>query len=202
MRVLAACALLTLAPGASATEISEMHSEYLKGDHEKTLRIARSLADEGNTDGLYMLGIMQLKGEGTPSDVPSALERLKRSAGKGHVRAQHDLGLIYGRGEFGVTPNSIEAIKWYTLAADQGEQESTYNLGVLHFTGEGVAIDRAEGCRWFEKSARLGYAAGQFAAGECYEKGFGRPKDAIKAKYWYDLAKAQGYTIKDLLNQT
>lgn len=42
----------------------------------------------------------------------------RKAAEQGHPAAQNRLGVMYERGE-GVSPDLIEAYKWYTLAAEQ-----------------------------------------------------------------------------------
>ena len=34
-----------------------------------------------------------------------------------------------------------EAMKWYWLAADQGDADAQYNLGVMYVTGQGIPQD-------------------------------------------------------------
>lgn len=201
MRILALAILMLLSSAASAADVLEMISEYKKGEYDKALISARALAAQGDEYGLYMLGIMHLGGKGVPPDTSAGLVFLKASAEKGNVRAQHDLGLIYGRGESGVARDSKEAIHWYSLAASQGEPESMYNIGVLYSQGMGVNLDHAEACLWFERAAVLGLAPAQFATGECYESGLGGLKDAEKSEHWYHLAEEQGYTAKNLLDE-
>ena len=47
-------------------------------------------------------------------------------------------------------------------AADQGDAEAQYNLGVIYNNGEGVPKDDAEAVRWFQLAAEQGYAKAQF----------------------------------------
>ena len=42
-----------------------------------------------------------------------------------------------------------EALKWYRLAAEQGNLDAQYSLGVMYHNGEGVPVDYAEALKWF-----------------------------------------------------
>ena len=45
-------------------------------------------------------------------------------------RAQYNLGFLYDNG-WGVPEDDAEAVRWYRLAADQGDASAQYNLGVV-----------------------------------------------------------------------
>ena len=46
-------------------------------------------------------------------------------------------GEAYRTGE-GVEQSDAEAVKWHTLAADQGDARAQYNLGWMYENGKGV----------------------------------------------------------------
>jgi len=86
---------------------------------------------------------------------------------------QFNLGARYDAGE-GVAKDSAEAVKWYRLAADQGDVVAQFNLGVKYSTGEGVAKDDSEAIRWYRRAADQGDAMAQFNLGLIYYTGVGR----------------------------
>ena len=45
----------------------------------------------------------------------------------------------------GVPQNYAEALKWYRLAADQGDADAQYNLGVMYANGQGRAAELRRG---------------------------------------------------------
>lgn len=51
--------------------------------------------------------------------------------------AQYFLGCMYKNGE-GVAPDIHEAIKWFELAANNGETDSQFNLGYIYHRGDGT----------------------------------------------------------------
>ena len=55
--------------------------------------------------------------------------------------AEHfNLGVMYGKGE-GVAQDYREAVKWFRVAAEQGDASAQSNLGLMYAFGQGVAQD-------------------------------------------------------------
>jgi TPR repeat protein len=75
------------------------------------------------------------------------------------------IGEIYRTGA-GVKPNGAEAERWYRLAADLGDRQAQFSLGMLLLTGEsGAAKDRAEAQKMFERAAAQGHAGALYNLG-------------------------------------
>jgi TPR repeat protein len=62
---------------------------------------------------------------------------------------------MYSNG-YGVAQNYAEALKWYRLAAEQGEAIAQYNLGYMYEYGRGVAKDYTQAMRWYRQAADQG----------------------------------------------
>ena len=94
------------------------------------------------------------------------------------------------------TPKSVkksDAIMWYTKAAEAGEAEAQYILGMLYLNGNGVPADLTAAADWIEKAAHNDHAASQFQLGVMYSTGQGVPKDLPQAIAWYELAAQLGH---------
>ena len=65
----------------------------------------------------------------------SEFHRTKALAEQGHADAQINLGLMYAKGQGGVTQDFKEAIRWYKAAAEQGYAEAQFNLGIMYGLG-------------------------------------------------------------------
>lgn len=83
----------------------------------------------------------------------------------------------------------------YRLAAEQGNPNAQYNLGLLYVNGLGVSQDYAEALKWFKLSADNGDASAQFNLGVLYENGQGVSQNYTKAKEWYEKACNNGVQI-------
>ena len=62
---------------------------------------------------------------------------------------------MYFNGQ-GVTQDYRAAVKWYKLAAEQGEANAQGNLGVMYFNGQGVTQDYIRAHMWWNIVASLG----------------------------------------------
>ena len=61
-------------------------------------------------------------------------------------------------------------MKWYRLAADQGDVGAQYNLGVMYDEGRGVPEDVKEALKWYRLAADQGVADVQYNLGRMYGK--------------------------------
>jgi TPR repeat protein len=118
-------------------------------------------------------------------------EETKLLAEQGSAGAQHNLGLMYAKGD-GVPENKAEAVKWYRLAAEQGNAGAQNNLGLMYYRGDGVPQNKAEAVKWYRLAAKQGDAGAQNNLGLMYVKGNGVPQNYVKAYVWWSVAAAQG----------
>jgi len=69
------------------------------------------------------------------------------------------LGLMYLKGQ-GVLKNDKTAVKWFRLAAEQGNAQAQSNLGVMYFKGQGVVQDYVRAHMWSNIAASQGSKEG------------------------------------------
>ena len=86
----------------------------------------------------------------------------------------------------------------YQKAAEQGNAEAQFNLGLCYKRGEGVTKDYAKAVFWYHKAAEQGYAKAQCNLGNSYYNGEGVTKNYAKAVYWYSKAANQGLATAQL----
>ncbi len=93
-------------------------------------------------------------------------------------------------------------MRWFRLAAEQGDVRAQYNLGSRYATGDGVPEDAVEAVRWFRLAAEQGDAGAQYNLGARYVDGDGVPENDVLAHMWFTLtaARAQGATRKAAVN--
>ena len=88
-------------------------------------------------------------------------------------------------------------------AADQGNADTQYNLGLMYNNGIGVTQDYAEAMKWYRKAADQGNAKAQSNLGLMYDNGQGVTQDYVQAHMWYNLSAAKddkiGKNNRDLL---
>ena len=78
------------------------------------------------------------------------------------------------------------------MAAEQGDADTQFNLGLMYTNGEGVPEDACEAAKWFRMAAEQGQAKAQFNLGIMYAEGIGVPEDAREAMKWFRMAAEQG----------
>jgi hypothetical protein len=81
-------------------------------------------------------------------------------------------------------------VKWYQLAAKQGNAYAQLNLGMMYDNGQGVPQDYKEAVKWFRLAAKQGDAKAQTNLGAKYDKGQGAPQDYVLAYMWTNIAAA------------
>jgi len=81
-------------------------------------------------------------------DIPNIIQ----VAQTGDAYAQAYLGTLYAFGLYGAPLDYKEAIRWYTLAAEQGHPTAQYNLAVLYVNGQGVEPDTLQAQKWYERA--------------------------------------------------
>jgi TPR repeat protein len=91
-----------------------------------------------------------------------------------------------------VVRDYAEALRWYRKAADQGDPDAQYGLGLMYSLGQGVAQDYAESARWLHKAADQGNASAEYGLGRMYHEGRGLSQNDREAVGWYRKAADQG----------
>ena len=124
-------------------------------------------------------------------DYATALREWKPLAKQEHALAQHNLGVMYAKGQ-GVPRNYKAAVTWCTLAAEKGDVSAQYSLGWMHDKGVGVPQNDKTAVKWYRLAAKQGYAGAQGDLGAMYAFGRGVTKDYVEAYKWGNLAAARG----------
>lgn len=147
---LAAC-LFGAGPSA-AGPLEDGAKAHKRGDYGTAYRFFKPLAEKGDADAQYNLGIMLENGQGLPRDDAGAARWYRMAAERGSADAQYNLGVLYDEGR-GVPRDDAEAMKWYRKAAEQGMPEAQHNLGYLRYKGQGVPKDLVAAHMWFDIAA-------------------------------------------------
>ena len=91
----------------------------------------------------------------------------------------------------GVPQDHVQAVAWYRKAADQGDADAQFSLGVMYENGRGVPRDYVKAVAWYRKAADQGDADAQFSLGVKYADGQGVPQDRVQAYKWFNLAASR-----------
>ncbi|MDO9476411.1 MAG: tetratricopeptide repeat protein [Pseudohongiella sp.] len=127
------------------------------------------------------------------AQTPADLSQLMRQGESGDAAAQFELGNRYLNGS-GVEQDNFEALRWFTLAAEQENRNAQYNIAVMYLNGIGVIKDAEQAIAWFLRAAENGDPPSQFTLGIALFNGqLGVPQNTAEAYKWFTLAGAAGH---------
>ena len=171
------------------------HGAGVEGNKEKAFRCyEKSYELDEESPAVVALARCYTGGIGVEKNIDKAIELLRKSAETGSSEAQWRLGFIYSDTEkFGVT-DLHEAVKWFQLAAEQGDETGLIWLaGAYHF-GNHLKQNFEEAAKWFHElaeieSERSGWAAMTLA--EYYLEGKGVDQSYDEARKWFFKAQSE-----------
>lgn len=124
---------------------------YQEGLYDQALDYARQ-ASHRHPGCCYLLAQMYSKGHGVEMNQGEAYKWDLEAAEGGFSVSQHYIGL-----RFFQAGNYTEALRWYRKAAEQGDQQGEFKLGLMHYYGHGMLKKYPrEGEIWIHKAASQG----------------------------------------------
>lgn len=113
---LLACALgLTIfSAQAGSGDFERGAAAHRHGDYQAAVKLWQPLAEKGQVDAQYNLGVMYYSGDGVKQDYVEAAKWLRMAAQQGDKPAQYYMGSMCLNGE-GVKQSESEAHKWFTM---------------------------------------------------------------------------------------
>lgn len=108
------------------------------------------------------------------------------------AKKQFKLGFLYYTGRGSVGRDFAKAAYWYRKAAEQGNAEAQYFLGLMYYRGQGISQDFTKAAYWYRKAAKQGNAKAQYPLGKMYYLGRGVSRNFVLATQWYSKAAEQG----------
>lgn len=154
-RTVLAIFLLLLATAAIAGDFQKGWKAYSSTDYATALAEWQDLAEAGDADACYGMGLLYGNGFGVDLNDDMALKYYRIAAEKGHAEAQYSLGIMHQNG-WGVPIDEEEGIKWYTLAADQAVVGAHLALGRVYAMDFSEKFDAVEAYKWFGLAAKGG----------------------------------------------
>jgi len=94
-----------------------------------------------------------------------------------------------------VWADDVSNFKKMLQAAEQGNADAQFNLGVMYDNGRGVRQDYAQAMQWYRQAAEQGDAHAQLALGLRYATGQGVRQDIVIAKEWVGKACDNGIQL-------
>jgi TPR repeat protein len=160
---------------------------------EKTL----DLIDEDDyevKDLYFILGCLYFYGQGHKTNEKVGLRYLKQAAEKGRVEAMVKLMNIYDSGSDTIDANTVEFLKWGTKAANEGNVEALYCVGIIYYGDE----DYERAAEYIKPAADADNADAQLAWGLMLMNGQGVKQDVKSAIKMYKKSAQQGHKLAQL----
>ncbi|GAA4011194.1 tetratricopeptide repeat protein [Actimicrobium antarcticum] len=180
------------------------YAEFKMAHYDNARMIWEALAQRGNADASFNLGILSEDGLGEPQSMPEALRHYEQAAEAGSPRAQYRLGLLYSAG-VKIPKDDARADRWLTAAAAQGDTDAAarlalrnaahrtprdqafYDAETLHAAGQ-----YSEAAAIFQRLAQAGDTRSQSRLGWMFEVGQGVPRDLDQAAVLFRQAAESG----------
>lgn len=148
VRIVAVAALHLAQASAGSPVFEEGLMAYSTGDITTAYQLWQPLAEHGDAEAQFALGLLYYDGIGVPVDHTESSYWFHRAAEQGHAGAQYNLGNAYLRGE-GVRKNEAMAVHWWRKAADQGMAAAQFILAKAYQEGLGVEKDEQAAARLY-----------------------------------------------------
>lgn len=167
-------------PAGAAADLRDLDARARDGDAQAQLDLADAYGD-------------------VPFDRPAdmvrarAWYRLAATAQDGRIRARACVALgDLEAGGMGWPENVSAALPWYRCAADLGDAQAQFDLGLLYDEGVDVPADARQAADWYRRAADGGLVLALERLGDLYERGVGGGPDRAAAARWYEQAAARG----------
>ena len=147
-RLLLAAAVLMIATVTWAGDFKKGWNAYSAGDYATALSEWQELADSGDANAAYGMGLMYGNGFGVDMLDDQAIKYYSIAAEQGHAQAQFNLAVMHQNG-WGVPQSDEKANEWYKLAADQGVTLAQIALGRYYSMDFLDSYDPIQAYMWF-----------------------------------------------------
>lgn len=150
-----------------------------------TFKAMVALANKGNAEAQYHVGMMHNNGIGTRQDPKQAFEWFQKATAASDPLGAYKLGCYYA-GQFAgvVPPDSNEALKYKLIAAEAGYALAQHDVAI-HYDRQG---NPAEALKWWKAAGDQGYPGALFSLSMAYSAGKGTPRDLSLSYAYFKLS--------------
>ncbi len=92
----------------------------------------------------------------------------------------------------GIPQDENKAVRWYWVAAERGNAQAQFKIGLKFDTGDGLPADAGQATKWYYEAAKQGHAEACNNLGRCFAMGEGVERSDIEAFRWFDIAAELG----------
>jgi uncharacterized protein len=144
-----------------------------------------ALANKGDAEAQYHVGMMYNNGIGTQQDPRQAFEWFKKSTASNDPLGAYKLGCYYdGQGAGIVTSDSDAALKYKLIAAKAGYALAQHDVANL-YDRQG---NSEEALKWWKTAGDQGFPDALFSLSRSYSAGKGTPRDLSLSYAYFKLS--------------
>jgi uncharacterized protein len=144
-----------------------------------------TLANKGDADAQYHVGMMYNNGIGTAQDTKQAFGRFQKSAAAHDPLGAYKLGCYYaGQGVGVVVQDEAEALNYKLVAAEAGYSPAQHDVAVVY--AQRGNFEAA--VKWLKLANDHGYDRAVCGLSSSYHEGKGVPQDLTQALAHYKLS--------------
>jgi uncharacterized protein len=134
--------------------VLEGFNAYKNKDYKTAQKIWLPLAENGNYEAQYGLGLMYQNGSGVLKNHKEAIKWYRLAGEQEYLPAQSKVAFLYDKGQ-GVQDYQ-NAFKWHQLMAERGNAQAQNDLGYKYEIGEGVQQNYVMAFMWYEVASKRG----------------------------------------------
>jgi TPR repeat protein len=144
------------------------------------------LANKGNAEAQYHVGMMHNNGIGTPQDPKQAFEWFQKATAGNDPLGAYKLGCYYAGQFAGVVPTDPnEALKYKLVAAKAGYALAQHDVAIL-YDRQG---NTEEALKWWKAAGDQGEPGSLFGLSRAHSGGKGTPRDLSLSFAYFKLSK-------------
>lgn len=157
-----------------------------KANEAATFNAMVALANKGDAEAQYHVGMMYNNGIGTERDLRQAFAWFQKAAAANDPLGAYKLGCYYdGQGAGVVETNSSEALKYKLVAAKAGYALAQHDVAI-HYRRQD---NPEEAVKWWKMASDQGDPMALYSLSGSYFQGKGVPQDPSLAYAYFKLSK-------------
>ena len=178
------------------------YAEFKMAHYDFAREVWQTLAEVGNGDALFNLGVLAEDGLGEPRNLAKAESLYTSAAAADNFKAQYRLGLLYFAGNL-LPRDESKARLYLTQAATHGDKDAIDMLTRLGQSSAGMTPlqqaellsgsgQHAKAATLYREQADAGNSTAQARLAWAYEAGRGVPADLSEAARRFEIAAMAG----------
>ena len=129
---------------AVAGPFEDAGAAHKRADYATEFKLLSPLAEAGNPDAQYNLGVLYDKGLRVPKDSTAAMKWFRKAAAHGNALAALGIGVMYAKGE-GVVQDFFQARVWFFRAVERiPESDAAHHATAVDYGDRAAAHLSAE----------------------------------------------------------